>query len=136
MVHQVHLGMGANSAVTSGLEYPEGKQSPEMPEFGKLTVLTRGASAAGHYETPEEGDPTAYTQKQINNGAIKTEEMNSGTMQQSQAAPPSTVPPGTKSCDAIMLKDSFEPSFMLSKNFTLGALTKNGSRPVVASTGN
>lgn len=132
---QVHLGMGANSAVTSGLEYPEGKQSPEMPEFGKLTVLTRGASAAGHYETPEEGDPTAYTQKQINNGAIKTEEMNSGTMQQSQAAPPSTVPPGTKSCDAIMLKDSFEPSFMLSKNFTLGALTKNGSRPVVAQQG-
>lgn len=128
---QVHLGMGANSASSSGLESPESRQSPEMPEFGKLTIITRGASAAGQYETPEEGDPTAYKQKQINNGAIKREEMDIGTRREAQQAPPSTVPPGDKTCDAIFMKDSFEPSFALSKNFTLGALTKNGSRPVV-----
>lgn len=132
---QVHLGMGANAANTTGLDIPGDKQSPEMPDFGKLTVITRGASAAGHYETPEEGDSTAYTQKQINSGAIKKEEMNSGNMQETVQAPPSPIPSGPKSCDAIMMKSTFEPSFALSKNFTLGALTKNGSRPVVEQQG-
>ena len=132
---QVHLGMGANSAESTGLEAPGDRQSPELPEFGKLTVITRGASGAGYYETPEEGDSTAYTQKQINNGAIRKEDMDSGDKQETQSAPPNTVNPGGKSCDAIMMKETFEPSFALSKNFTLAALTKNGSRPVVAQMG-
>lgn len=132
---QVHLGMGANSAEATGLETPGDRQSPEMPEFGKLTVITRGASGAGYYETPDEGDPSAYTQKQLNNGAIRQEEIDSGTKQQSQSIPPNAVNPGGKTCDAIMMKETFEPSFALSKNFTLSALTKNGSRPVVAQMG-
>ena len=132
---QVHLGMGANTAESSGLEAPGDKQSPEMPEFGKLTVITRGATAAGSYETPEEGDSTAYTQRQINNGAIKKEEMDTGTTQETQSVPANTVSSGPKSCDIIFAKQSFEPSFALSKNFTLGALTKNGSRPVVQQQG-
>jgi len=35
--------------------------TPELPEFTDLVVITRGAEAAAHYETPEEGDATAYT---------------------------------------------------------------------------
>ena len=132
---QVHLGMGANSAESSGLETPPASKEPEMPEFGSLTVVTRGASAGGQYETPEEGDPSAHIQKQINSGAIKKEEMDSGTQQDSQELEPPVVSPEEKSCDAIFMKATFEPSFILSKNFTLGVLTKNGSRPVIAQQG-
>lgn len=132
---QIEIANGATAATASELGAPAGRQSPEMPDFGRLTVITRGASASSQYETPEEGDYTAYAQKQINNGAIKKEEMDSGTKQETQEAPPSTATPGAKSCDAIMMKETFEPSFALSKNFTLGSLTKNGSRPVIAQMG-
>jgi lysozyme len=132
---QVHLGMGANSAESSGLETPAASKEPEMPEFGSLTVITRGASAGGQYETPEEGDPSAHIQKQINSGAIKKEEMDSGTQEDSQELEPPAVSQEEKSCDAIFMKSTFEPSFILSKNFTLGALTKNGSRPIIAQQG-
>ena len=131
----IEIANGATNAQASELNAPGDRQSPEMPEFGKLTVITRGASGAGYYETPEEGDPTAYTQKQINNGAIRKEDMDSGNKQETQSVPPNMVNPGGKSCDAIMMKETFEPSFALSKNFTLSALTKNGSRPVVAQMG-
>jgi len=131
----VEIGNGATNAQASELDAPGDRKSPEMPDLGKLTVITRGASAAGYYETPDEGDPSAYTQKQINNGAIKQEDIDSGTKQESQAVPPNLVNPGGKSCDAIMMKETFEPSFALSKNFTLAALTKNGSRPVVPQMG-
>jgi GH24 family phage-related lysozyme (muramidase) len=131
----IEIANGATNALASELNAPGDRQSPEMPEFGKLTVITRGASAAGYYETPDEGDPSAYTQKQINNGAIKQEDIDSGTKQESQAVPPNLVNPGGKSCDAIMMKETFEPSFALSKNFTLGALTKNGSRPIIPQQG-
>lgn len=129
--NQVHLGMGANSAESSTLDTPEGTKSPEMPDIANLTVITRGSSAAGQYETPEEGDYTAYAQKQINNGSIKKEEMDTGTKRETQEAPPSAVIPGAMNCDAIMMKETFEPSFRLSKNYTLGHFTKNGSRPPV-----
>ena len=132
---QLEFANGASNAASSGLSAPAGKQTPEMPEFGKLTVITRGAAGAGVYETPEEGDSTAYTQKQINNGAIRQEDIDSGTKQDTSSVPANTVNPGGKTCDAIMMKDSFDPSFGLSKNFTLAALTKNGSRPVVAQLG-
>ena len=129
--NQIEIANGATAAVSADVNDTADRQSPEMPDFGKLTVITRGATASGQYETPDEGDYTAYAQKQINNGAIKKEEMDTGTQQETQQAPPPVATPGAKSCDAIMMKETFEPSFALSKNFTLGALTKNGSRPVV-----
>jgi lysozyme len=133
--NKIEIANGATAAIAADVNPPAGRQSPEMPDFGKLTVITRGATASGQYETPEDGDYTAYAQKQINNGAIKKEEMDSGKKQETQEAPPSAVTPGTKSCDAIMMKETFEPSFALSKNFTLGSVTKNGSRPVVEQQG-
>ena len=131
----LEIANGATNAQASELNAPSDRQSPEMPEFGKLTVITRGASGAGQYETPDEGDASAYTQRQINNGAVRQEEIDSGTSQGSQSVPPNAVNPAGKTCDAIMMKETFEPSFALSKNFTLSALTKNGSRPVVAQMG-
>ena len=133
---QVRVGMGANSAQASGLSDPASKKSPEMPEFGTLIVVTRSASAAGQYETPEDGDPTAHIQKQLNTGALKVEDVASiANVQEVQELLPSNIEPPSIGCDAIMMKQTFEPSFVLSKNFTLSTLTKNGSRPVVAQQG-
>lgn len=131
----IEIANGAQNAQASELNPPGDRKSPEMPEFGKLTVITRGASGAGQYETPDEGDYSAYAQKQINNGAIRKEDMDTGAQQESQSVPANAVNPAGKTCDAIMMKETFEPSFALSKNFTLAALTKNGSRPVVPQLG-
>ena len=131
----INIANGASNAQASGLSAPGAKQSPEMPDFGKLTVITRGSTAAGQYETPEDGDSSLYQQKQILTGAIKKEEIDSGKPTESQAAPPATTPVGPKTCDIIMMKETFDPSFVLTKHFTLGALTKNGSRPPVPQQG-
>jgi GH24 family phage-related lysozyme (muramidase) len=128
----VNIANGAANAQASGLTAPGSKQSPEMPDFGSLTVVTRGFTAAGQYETPEDGDSTAYQQKQILTGAIKKEDIDSGTKSGVESAPPSTVTAVPQSCDAIMMKQTFDPSFILSKHFTLATLTQNGSRmPIV-----
>lgn len=131
----VNIGNGAANAQASGLAAPGAKQSPEMPDISKLTVVTRSSSAAGEYETPDDGDSTAYQQKQILSGAIKKEEIDSGKPTESRSAPPSTIASAPKTCDVIMMKQTFDPSFILSKHFTLGALTKNGSRPPIPQQG-
>lgn len=131
----VDIANGASNAVASGLAAPAGRQSPEMPEFNKLTVISRSAGAAGQYETPEEGDATVFQQKQINSGAIKSEELNTGTQAEAIPTPPNVIVPPGANCDIILMKQTFEPSFALSKNYTLAALTSNGSRMPVAQQG-
>lgn len=135
---QVHLGMGANSAAvaaTGGLDSPVAIAQTEMPEFNKLTVITRGSSAAGVYETPDEGDATAYQQRQINSGAIKSEEIAPVTKVETAPAETNTIVSLPKSCDIISMKHTFEPSFVLSKNYKLYDLTTNGSRMPVPQLG-
>lgn len=132
---QVHLGMGANTADSSGLSLPDEVKSPEMPEFNALTVVTRSSSAAGQYETPDEGDATAYQQKQINNGAMKAEDIGKSEKQEEAAAAPPPVTPSGVNCDIINSMTQFDPGFKLSKNYNLGHMTKNGSRPVIAQQG-
>lgn len=136
---RISIGAGANSAssaASSGLSNPAAKKTTNMPEFGTLNVVTRGASAAGQYETPEDGDPTSHIRKQLNSGAIKVEDINSSPeAQEAQELSAPNIVPIEANCDVIMMKQTFEPSFTLSNNFTLGIMTKNGSRPVVAQQG-
>jgi hypothetical protein len=102
--------------------------TPELPEFTDLVVITRGAEAAAHYETPEEGDATAYTAKQISDGTLRADEKDFGTAQGSATAGPNNVAPLPQSCNLISSMDKFTPDLQLSTHFTLGALTKNGTR--------
>ena len=127
---QVHLGMGANSAAESGLSSPDGVKSTEMPQFSGLDVITRSLRAAGLYETPEDGDPTAYRQAAINSGAIKADEV--GTTEKTEEVKPDAPPvkPGPQSCAIILGMSSFEPSYSLTKNFTIGSFTQKGKRPL------
>jgi len=102
--------------------------TPTMPEFSELVVITRGAEAAAYYETPEEGDATAYTAKQINDGTLKADEKDSGTAQGSASTSPNNVTALPQSCNLINGMDKFTADLQLSTHFTLGALTKNGTR--------
>jgi lysozyme len=102
--------------------------TPELPEFSELVVITRGAEAAAHYETPEEGDATDYIAKRINDGTLKEDEKDSGTAQGSASASPNNVAPLPQSCNLISSMDKFTADLQLSSHFTLGALTKNGTR--------
>lgn len=131
----IDIGNGASNATTSGLATPSGVLTSEMPDFNELTVIERGSSGGTQYETPDEGDPSAYQQKQINNGAVKVENINSGTETAAVAAPKNDLKPIAAGCDIINSKQTFEPSFLLSKNYTLAALTSGGSRMPVAQQG-
>ena len=118
----------ATSAISNGLAEPSAAIIPVAQEFTDLVVITRGAEAAAHYETPEEGDATAYTAKQISDGTLRADEKDSGTVQGSASASPNNVTPLPQSCNLINGMDKFTADLQLSTHFTLGALTKNGTR--------
>ena len=125
----------AGSATESGLVTPADKKEPVMPEFPELVVLTRGADAAAHYETPEEGDSTAYTNKQIEDGTLDPAEKDSGTAQGTASAGANSVAQLPQSCSLIQGMDKFTADLQLSPHFTLGALTSGGSRMPVSQVG-
>lgn len=125
----------AGSAQPSGLETPKDRLEPIEPVFDPLIVLTRGADAAGQYETPEDGDPAAYTAKQQSDGTLPPDELNSGTPQASAPAATNNVQPTGANCDIIYGMQTFTPDLQLSPHFTLGALTKGGTRTVKAQMG-
>jgi lysozyme len=117
----------AGSANGTGLTNPA-EYTPEQPVFTDLVVITRGAEAAAHYETPEEGDPSEYIQKQINEGTLNADDQNYGTSQGSTSVSPNTVTPLPASCNVIQGMDKFTADMQLSTHFTLGSLTSNGTR--------
>jgi GH24 family phage-related lysozyme (muramidase) len=102
--------------------------TPELPTFAELVVLTRGAEAAAHYETPEEGDATDYTAKQIADGTLDPDDKDYGTSQGTASARANNVTPLPQSCNIINSMEKFNPDLILSPHFSLGGLTKGGSR--------
>ena len=116
----------AGSANQTELSLPDAAEEP--PTFEQLVVITRGVEAAAHYETPDEGDPSEYIQKRLNDGTLKADEQNSGTAQGSTTATPNNVAPLPQSCNIISGMDKFTADLQLSTHFTLGALTSNGTR--------
>lgn len=134
---QTRIQEGSSSSANgANLVTPADRQSPEMPSFNELRITGRSSSAAYNYETPEDGDPRAYKEKQIDNGNARKEDLEyEGEKQEEASATKSTITPKVASCDIIYNTEKFDPTFVLSKRFKLGALTKNGARPVVAQQG-
>jgi len=102
--------------------------TPEEPTFSELVVITRGAEAAAHYETPEEGDASAYTEKQISDGTLIAADKDYGTEKGSAGAGTGGGTTLPKSCSVISGMDKFSADLQLSTHFTLGSLTSNGTR--------
>jgi len=117
----------AGSANQTELVIPPAAE-PVQPEFTELIVITRGVQAAAHYETPEEGDPSEYQAKQIADGTLDPDAVNSGTPKDSASAPGNDVATLPQSCQVISGMDKFTADLQLSTHFTLGSLTSNGSR--------
>lgn len=124
----------AGNATGSALDTLE-KKDPELPEFTELVVLTRGAEANKQYETPEDGDPTEYVDKQIKDGTLDPDTIGSGTPAGTVEAAPNNVQPIGANCDLIFAMEKFTPDLQLSPHFTLGALTKGGARKIKAQMG-
>lgn len=122
------FGNGAGSATATGLSDPSAKQTPTLPEFSELTVLTRGSETAQTYETPDEGDPDPYRALQLTQGNLPSDEIDTGTVSENYSAPSSTVAVTPVTCTVINNTERFNPSMVISDHFTLGALTKNGTR--------
>jgi len=126
----------SSSANGANLGSPSAKQSPEMPEFSELRVTGRSASSGYNYETPDDGNPEQYKQKQVDTGAARSEDLEyNGEKKDEATAAKQTITPKVASCDVIYKMEKFDPTFVLSKKFKLGALNKNGARAIVAQQG-
>ena len=116
----------SGASKSAGLGTPIDAETPELPVFTELVVLTRGARAAANYDTPEDGNPAEYIKKRIEEGTL--DEEDKPEEKESASAKPNSVPPKGANCDLIYNMDKFTASLQLSKHFTLGALTSNGTR--------
>ena len=123
----------AGSANQTELTLPEAAVGE--PTFSDLVVITRGAETAAYYETPEEGDPTAFIDKRIKDGTLPADEQNYGTETDSATTSANTKQPLPASCNIINSMEKFTADLQLSPHFTLAALTSGGSRMPVAQQG-
>ena len=123
----VRVDFNSGVASVSGLATPSA-YTPSLPSFKELQVITRGVEAAAHYETPEEGDATAYIAKRIAEGTLDPTEQDYGTLSTECNVARNSAIALPKVCTLIDGMDKFTPDIYLSKHFTLSALTKNGTR--------
>lgn len=122
----------SNQTTPTGLVLnPIAKQTPVTKDKTALTVITRGLVANQQYETPEEGNPDAFIQQNIEKGFIEEDELNSGTDVATDKVKTNSVQNIKGDCSIINNTEKFDNSFQLSSRFTLGALTKNGQRKPV-----
>jgi len=130
---RLDLGDGrAGSANKTGLSIPTVEGEPEFPN---LVVVTRGLEAASVFETPDEGDPADYIAKQISDGTLDANEVNSGTTNGTTDVKPNDVAPLPQSCNIINGMSDFSPDLQLSSHFKLATFTQNGTRMPVAQQG-
>lgn len=134
----IRLNEGASqSASPKSVQAPGAKQDPEEKEFPALIVRTRGAETAAIYETPEEGDPSVFIEQRIDNGEARREEVQKEPEELEQTVPPTITQKETKNidCNIIFGMENLPSSLSLSKNFTIGSMTKNGTRPLIGQQG-
>jgi GH24 family phage-related lysozyme (muramidase) len=136
-----NFGQGASSAGSASSANAGDtieKKEPEQPEISALKVNSRRDRAAIHYETEDdsEEDREKFIQSEIAKGAIDpTEQKPDAKPEAEEKVEPPKVQPKGANCDAIFGMQSYPSSMKLSPNFTVGQLTKSGTRPIVAQNG-
>lgn len=130
-------GSSGSDISGTGLSLGIPTESPEAQEFGELTIITRGAESSTMYETPDEGDPTAYNNGRIDRGEVTKEDLStSSNSKKSEKVPPPTANTVLADCGAeIHNMTDFPPDYKISKYFNIGHLTKNNTRPIIAQMG-
>jgi len=128
-----NFGQGASSAAgaESANAGPAATEGEGAPEHEALKVNSRKDRAAAEYETEDDGDPTEFTKNATSNGSIDPTDQNPDQAAEETAKPKNNdkQPAGAK-CDEIYGMTSYPNNMKLSPNFTVGALTKGGTRPI------
>lgn len=127
-----------NASISNTPALPEIEEStPEMPNIPKLTVITRSVQTSQDYETPDEGDSSAFIAARLSAGSVSKEDLSTETTKTDEAAitDKKVQAEHLQNCDVLFGMSEFPPSLALSSHFTLGHFNKNGSRKVVSQMG-
>lgn len=121
----------AGEASLAEVEIPvETRDTSGIDQLPDLPVIARGSEAG--FDSPDDGDPTDYVNSRISDNTYSQSEIlqEKAVLDQSNLKVVPSTQPVPASCDVIFALDPklFTASMKLSENFTLGDLTKNGSR--------
>lgn len=122
-------------AESTDLESPEAKQTPNIVNLSPLNTPGRTFREAAIYETPDDGDSTAFKEARISGGTLlKAEDAPAKTIEESTLTK-NVIQAPVSSCDVIFAMGDIPKNLQLSQNFNLLQMTKNGSRPVIPQAG-
>jgi GH24 family phage-related lysozyme (muramidase) len=128
------FGSFAANAQTTGVDLSQlpPTATPTNIVMSELSVPTRTFREASVYETPDEGDSTAFRQARIDGGTLSKSESapvkSTDVKESTEVLPKNTIQPPVSSCDIIFGMNDIPKNLQLSKNFNLLGLTANGSR--------
>jgi hypothetical protein len=123
--NQAIAGSKAEQATATDLEDPAGRLSPVNSFFAHLSLPSRFLSGNSQFESPDEGDPSTFINRQRQAGVIPQVDQN--TTPQNEATP-ATKPPDGKivACSAFASQTEFPVTTKLSPNFYLGDFVPGG----------
>lgn len=104
---------------------PAARITPVNSFFAHLSLPPRHLSGASQFESPEEGDPSAFIQKQKNKGAVPQNESESTVADTAPAVKPKQEGK-IVACEAFAQVTEFPLSTKLSANFYLGDFIPGG----------
>lgn len=113
------IHMNSGNSETTGLSIPT-EGAPGEPEFAPLRAADRTLAIVSNYDTPEDGDNTAFLQQNIDAGRITEEDVAAKT-ESVEETPPEKKPNmeiPKSSCDGMV--QPFNRSTRLSANYTMG----------------
>ena len=138
------INVGGNFSVDTGgiVDYNSGKSSgvplgkgsaAGRPEFSPLTTPSRHDEAMAQYETPEDGDPTAYNKSLETSGVTNTD--TPAETAEAGAVPPETKTEKTEDKVAEIIPANCSlippgvpsPGYKLSPNFTVSQFNGNSN---------
>lgn len=123
---------GAAIATLSGLDTPDSvRGTSSEPKFADLPVVTRGTEVG--FDAPDTGDYSGYATDRINSNAVSAADIGEEKIVLDSAQPNANQMSGVAipaNCEVIfgLSPTQFNPSMKLSKHFSLGELTTNGTR--------
>jgi hypothetical protein len=108
----------------------EVRNTSDLPSLPALSVASRGAEVG--FDDPDSGDPSEYNASRINANIVSAGDIMADKIILDSAKPVgnSSSVPVSANCDVIfnMPIEQFNPNMKLSEYFTLGDLTKGGTR--------
>ena len=106
------------------------RETSALPSLPELSVATRGAEVG--FDDPDAGDASSYNAGRINSNIVSAADLSADKIVVDSSTPiaNSSTIPVSANCDLIFNMDpqNFNPNMKLSEYFTLGDLTKGGTR--------